>query len=242
MPDPSDHAGDDTQRGAGSPASGAQPAPEQPSRPTFTTAPTMPAGDPSLPWHRRHHRAVFISSIVAAFLVGVGTGGAGPQADLERAQAEATAARGQVEEARADAERRVGEAEERVAGADRRAREEANRTLASARAKVRSDAAALSRRKAELDRREAKVSGLERTADRNSFEGEGTYVVGADIKPGTYRADASPGCYWARLASLDTSNIINNDNADGPVVIEILPSDKAVTVSRCAEFRWVPGS
>ncbi len=216
--------------------------PTQPTRPTFTTSPPKPAGDPSGSWHRRHHRSVFIGSIVAACLVGVAAGGSGPQADLERAQAEATTARQQLEESQVEATQRVAEAEKRAASADRRARQEANRTLASARAKVRSDASALNRRKAELDRREAKITGLERAADRNSFEGEGTYVVGTDIKPGTYRAAASPGCYWARLASLDTSNILNNDNADGPVVLQVLPSDKAVTVSRCAEFRWVPGS
>lgn len=215
---------------------------EQPTKPAFTTSPPNLASDPSGAWHRRHHRAVFIGSIVAAFVVGVGAGGAAPQEELERAQAQAREAGVQRDDARTDADARVAEAEARIKSADRRAREEANRTLAGARAKVRSDASALNRRKAELDRREAKITGLERTADRNSFDGEGTYVVGTDIKPGTYRAAASPGCYWARLASLDTSNIIDNDNADGPVVLQVLPSDKAVTVTRCGEFRWVPGS
>jgi hypothetical protein len=35
---------------------------------------------------------------------------------------------------------------------------------------------------------------------------------------------------------LDTSDIIDNDNADGPVVVEILPSDKAFETDGCADF------
>jgi hypothetical protein len=73
----------------------------------------------------------------------------------------------------------------------------------------------------------------------NTFQGTGTFLVGSDIKPGTYRAATSPGCYWARLWSLDTSDIIDNDNADGPVVVQILPSDKAFKASGCASFHKI---
>jgi hypothetical protein len=59
------------------------------------------------------------------------------------------------------------------------------------------------------------------------------------LQPGTYKADASPGCYWARLKSLDTSDIIDNQNTDGPVVLQILSTDKAVEVARCGEFHKV---
>jgi hypothetical protein len=59
------------------------------------------------------------------------------------------------------------------------------------------------------------------------------------VRPGTYRAAASPGCYWARLSSLDTSDIIDNDNADGPVVVQVLPSDKAFQTTRCASFHKI---
>ncbi len=81
-----------------------------------------------------------------------------------------------------------------------------------------------------------KLQGQVQSAKANTVSGEGTFVVGEDIKPGTYRAAASPGCYWARLRTLDTSDIIDNDNADGPVVVEILPSDKAFQTSGCASF------
>lgn len=119
----------------------------------------------------------------------------------------------------------------------REERKAARRELERAREKAeraREDAAAERRR---LQRLEREAGGVEEQIARNSFPGEGTFVVGEDIDPGVYRAEASPGCYWARLNSLDTSDIIDNNNADGPVVIEILATDRAVTVNRCAEFK-----
>ena len=116
-------------------------------------------------------------------------------------------------------------------------REAARRELERARDKAqraREEAAAERRR---LQRLEREAGIVKEQIARNSFPGEGTFVVGEDIDPGVYRADASPGCYWARLNSLDTSDIIDNNNADGPVVIEVLATDRAVTVNRCAEFK-----
>src|SRR5829696_1574750 len=89
---------------------------------------------------------------------------------------------------------------------------------------------------ARLDRLERKVSGARRTIAKNSFPGDGTFTVGDDIEPGTYRASAREGCYWARLKSASTSSIIDNNNSDGPVVVEIKPSDKAFEASGCATF------
>lgn len=210
--------------------------------PQLTGASDAPAvaGDASTggtppPWHRRHHRAVFIGSIVGALLLGAAAGGSGPQQELADAQAALKRARGEVISAR----ERADEATEQARTAERRAREKADEELAAERARLDDRASELSSRSAALDRRERKVSGLEATAKRNSFDGDGTYLVGPDIKPGTYRAPASPGCYWARLSSLDTSNIIDNNNADGPVVLQILPSDKALQVARCGRFTRV---
>jgi hypothetical protein len=41
------------------------------------------------------------------------------------------------------------------------------------------------------------------------------------LKPEAYRAAAQSGCYWARLPSLNSNEMIQNDNADGPVVIDV---------------------
>jgi hypothetical protein len=70
--------------------------------------------------------------------------------------------------------------------------------------------------------------------------GDGTYLVGTDIKPGTYRTSgpAGSGCYWARLknTSGDSGSILANDNTDGPTVVTIKPTDGAFETSGCADW------
>jgi hypothetical protein len=141
---------------------------------------------------------------------------------------------------------------------------QASREIASARSQIRSEQAAaqsdlaavrqdtadarqrltdekrkVSAERARLRRLTRQVNGVASVVARNTIAGSGTFVVGGDVSPGTYRAAASPGCYWARLRSLDTNDIIDNDNADGPLVVEILPSDKAFTTNGCADFHKV---
>ena len=71
---------------------------------------------------------------------------------------------------------------------------------------------------------------------RPAVDGDGTYLVGADIMPGIYRTPGGSRCYWARLNSLDTSDIIDNNNSTGPQVIEILPSDRAFQTRGCQQW------
>jgi hypothetical protein len=62
----------------------------------------------------------------------------------------------------------------------------------------------------------------------------GTYLVGIDIQPGTYRGQAgqdfSESCYWARLADLsgELSGILANDNAMGQFYVQVSSSDVAL--------------
>jgi hypothetical protein len=83
------------------------------------------------------------------------------------------------------------------------------------------------------------VSSLERTAARNTIPGDGIFAVGSDIEPATYKSSGMSGCYWSRLSTLDTWDIIDNGNTDGPVVLQVLSSDAAVELSGCADFRKV---
>lgn len=65
--------------------------------------------------------------------------------------------------------------------------------------------------------------------------GDGTYRVGTEIEPGTYRGTVIGEVgYWARLRSLTglVSAIEANDIVRGPFVLTILPSDKAVELRR----------
>ncbi len=67
----------------------------------------------------------------------------------------------------------------------------------------------------------------------------GTYLIGRDIVPGTYRGEAGAGaldsCYWARLSGVSGtfSDIIANDNANGVFYVSVKATDIALSTA-CA--------
>src|SRR5664280_1652948 len=94
-------------------------------------------------------------------------------------------------------------------------------------------------RDAALNGREKAVSGAEAVAVSNEISGDGTYTVGTDIKPGTYKSSGGDTCYWARLSSTDGSlgSIIANDVGNGQSVVTIQASDKAFETNRCGTWK-----
>ena len=66
---------------------------------------------------------------------------------------------------------------------------------------------------------------------------DGTYQVGVDIAPGTYRSAGGTNCYWKRPRSLDTSDIIDNNGSPGPQVVGIQPSDAAFFSHDCGTWQ-----
>lgn len=72
---------------------------------------------------------------------------------------------------------------------------------------------------------------------KTTIDSDGTYQVGVDIAPGNYHTAGSSGCYWARLSSLDTNDIIDNNNSNGPQVVSIQPTDKAFLTQRCGTWQ-----
>jgi hypothetical protein len=77
-----------------------------------------------------------------------------------------------------------------------------------------------------------------------TIPGDGTYVVGTDIKPGLYKtsgpsASGFGDCYWEREKDLSGGfgSILANDNAKGQTTVKILSSDAAFKTSGCAD--WV---
>jgi hypothetical protein len=70
-----------------------------------------------------------------------------------------------------------------------------------------------------------------------AIPGDGTFEVGVDIQPGTYvSAPPAVNCYWARLSSSNTSDIIANNNSSGQSVVTIEPGDKLFESSGCSEW------
>ncbi|MDA8371796.1 MAG: OmpH family outer membrane protein [Nocardiopsaceae bacterium] len=93
-------------------------------------------------------------------------------------------------------------------------------------------------REEDLDEREEEISETETSIEENTFPGNGTYVVGEDIKAGTYRSDGTDSCYWARLSSTDGGfdSIITNSLGSGAQVVTIHAGDAAFETSRCGEW------
>lgn len=68
--------------------------------------------------------------------------------------------------------------------------------------------------------------------------GDGTYRVGSDIDPGTYRAPGGNSCYWERLSGFggDLNDIITNEVAVKNPVVTIEASDAGFSTDGCGTW------
>jgi hypothetical protein len=71
------------------------------------------------------------------------------------------------------------------------------------------------------------------------IDNDGTYLVGVDILPGKYRNAGGAMCNWARLRSLDPSDIIDSKKASSPQVIRIQMSDTAFLTQNCGTWQMI---
>lgn len=98
--------------------------------------------------------------------------------------------------------------------------------------------AAVKTAEAEVKKREEAVTGAEKTKAANTV-GDGTWTVGTDIAPGTYRATADVGssCYWGIYATgSNGSNIIDNDLPGGGRPSVALSGGQDFKSSRCGTW------
>ena len=98
--------------------------------------------------------------------------------------------------------------------------------------------AELDQRSGDLDTREAAISATEQQIEANSIPGDGTFLVGSEIQPGTYRSVDNSLCYWERKSgtSGDFNEILANGNVDGQAIVTIEPYDVAFTSTRCSDW------
>jgi hypothetical protein len=70
---------------------------------------------------------------------------------------------------------------------------------------------------------------------------DGTYLVGSDLQPGTYRATGGRSCSWERLSDLtgDYDAMLAMDFPDGQAYVELLPTDVAFSVEGCGTWSRV---
>jgi hypothetical protein len=76
--------------------------------------------------------------------------------------------------------------------------------------------------------------------------GDGIWVVGEDIQPGTYRSDVPAGelCYWERLSGFGgdiLEDVITNDLVEGPqqAIVEIQESDAGFNSDDCGTWTLI---
>jgi len=68
---------------------------------------------------------------------------------------------------------------------------------------------------------------------------DGMYEVGQEIKAGTYKTSGGSDrpCYYARLRSDETSDIIANNITEGPQTVRVRPGDAFVEFSGGCTWR-----
>jgi hypothetical protein len=120
------------------------------------------------------------------------------------------------------------------AEAKKKADDEA-KAQADADAKAKADAAA--KAKAEAD---TKKAAEEAARKAKSFDGNGTFAVNDEIKPGLYRAEEGIA-YWARTSGFggELDDIISNGSPSGPAVVEIKATDKGFQTNGSGEWTLV---
>jgi hypothetical protein len=86
---------------------------------------------------------------------------------------------------------------------------------------------ALSQVKAQYKSKLDSVQALQRQLRReqgivqsSTISSDGVYVIGKDIPAGIYHTSGGNQCYYATLASTDTSNINDNNNFNGPETVD----------------------
>jgi hypothetical protein len=103
--------------------------------------------------------------------------------------------------------------------------------------------ASVTQRENAVQQRENAVTAAEHGLQATAFAGNGLYLVGRDIQPGTYQtpgvADGAGECYYARLSSTNTSDIIDNNGTTGPNVVTVSPGDVALEVDGCQDFKQI---
>ncbi|MER5929666.1 hypothetical protein [Streptomyces sp. NPDC002054] len=76
-----------------------------------------------------------------------------------------------------------------------------------------------------------------------AFKGDGTFEVGKDLQPGTYRTtgNSGAGCYWelAKDSSGELDSIMANDNVTGSSYVTVKAPAKLLKTNGCKDWEAV---
>lgn len=87
--------------------------------------------------------------------------------------------------------------------------------------KYAADEAKLAAREKTLAADEQAVKRLQGQIQSSTISADGVYVVGKDIKSGTWHTTGGNQCYYATLNSTSTSDISDNNNFNGPETVNV---------------------
>ncbi|MCH8564613.1 hypothetical protein LTH96_02505 [Nesterenkonia sp. LB17] len=190
---------------------------------------------------RKSRRWPWIVGIVVALIAGVGIGSSGePEPEIVTETETETI----TEEVEVEVEVEPADLEERR---EVIAEDEESIEIRASELEDREDA--LDAREEELAlqaEEEAETEAAEQSAQEEtsashsgSIPGSGTFLVGEEIQPGTYRTESTSGfCYWARLSGLsgEFDDIITNGLPEGQGFVTIAETDVAFETSDCGEW------
>lgn len=187
---------------------------------------------PSPPAKRRPRwvkPALFTAVGIALVLGGTGIGVAGQQSTISSYKHHVAQLQGQLSTTKtqlSSVRTQLATAQQQASTAQANARNAMNTALTQVKVQYKSKFAA-------LQEQQKKAAGLQRRLQRelgvvaaSTISADGVYVVGKDIPPGTYHTSGNGGgfmsqCYYATLGSTDTSNILDNNNFNGPETVDV---------------------
>lgn len=215
-----------------------------PGYPDQTPATAYPGAETPEPAAKQKKPRRWVSMILVgaiAFVVGVAAGGAGGNDDatdsaasagrsedseaITELESERDQLQGELESVTADLESLTAERDELSGDLE---------TMTEER-----DAALTDAEEAEVREADAAAEAAEEEAQAASTSfADGSWRVGEDIDPGTYRAEGSDACYWERLSGFsgELGEIISNDFSSGPTTVTIAEDDAGFTSQRCGTW------
>ena len=97
---------------------------------------------------------------------------------------------------------------------------------ATVKAKYAARMSAVQQKERSLTKQESTLKTELGQLQKTAISADGVYVVGSDIKAGLYHTNGDGGqggyqCYYATLGSTNTSNILDNNDFDGPETVNV---------------------
>jgi ABC-type Na+ efflux pump permease subunit len=176
--------------------------------------PVLPA--PKQPLSKTLRVPITILAFIVVVAIGYGIGAstsATAQSKLTKVRHQLTTARDQLGATKA----KLSTAENNLTTA----RSAAANAAQIAAQKYAADKAKLAGQEKTLTKDERAVKVLEGQITSSSISADGVYVVGKDIKTGTWHTIGGNQCYYATLNSTNTDDISDNNNFNGPETVNV---------------------